>query len=99
MWRRERQWSDLAIARTTPILLGLFSIVIIFAHHLQTTFTWKVRQTIWYSKSLPTLSDTFALVRRYCWAGTFSTSSDSAQMVKVPIALFARLMDLAVYAA
>jgi hypothetical protein len=23
----QRQWSDLAIARTTPVLLGLFSIV------------------------------------------------------------------------
>mgnify|MGYP003378460597 CR=1 FL=1 len=29
----QRQWSDLAIARTTPVLLGLFSLVTLFAHH------------------------------------------------------------------
>ncbi len=29
----QRQWSDLAIVRTTPALLGLFSLVTIFAHH------------------------------------------------------------------
>jgi hypothetical protein len=28
----QRQWSDLAIARTTPILLGLFSMVTLMAH-------------------------------------------------------------------
>jgi len=30
----QRQWSDLAIARTTPILFGLFSIVTLAAHEL-----------------------------------------------------------------
>ena len=61
----QRQWSDLAIARTTPTLLGLFSFVTILAHHLQANFSWKVRQTIWYSKPLPTFSDALALVRRF----------------------------------
>ena len=28
----QRQWSDLAIRRTTPALLGLFSVVTLFAH-------------------------------------------------------------------
>lgn len=95
----QRQWSDLAIARTTPILLGLFSLVTILANHLQANFSWKTRQTIWYSKSLPTFSDALALVRRFFWAGTFSTSSESTEIVKVPRALFERLRDIAVYAA
>ncbi|MBX0326669.1 hypothetical protein K2Z83_03095 [Oscillochloris sp. ZM17-4] len=30
----QRQWSDLAILRTTPVLLGLFSLVTLFAHQL-----------------------------------------------------------------
>jgi hypothetical protein len=30
----QRQWNDLAIERTTPILLGLFSLVTLLAHHL-----------------------------------------------------------------
>lgn len=35
----QRQWSDLAIARTTPLILGLFSLVTLLAHHLQANFT------------------------------------------------------------
>lgn len=95
----QRQWSDLAIARTTPALLGLFSLVTILAHHLQANFSLTVRQTIWYSKSLPTFSDALALVRRFLWASTFSMSSEPTEMIKVPRALFERLRDIAVYAA
>ena len=42
----QRQWSDLAIAklaegiaRTTPLILGLFSLVTLLDHHLQASFT------------------------------------------------------------
>ena len=31
----QRQWSDLAIERTTPCLLGLFSLVVLLTHKLQ----------------------------------------------------------------
>jgi predicted XRE-type DNA-binding protein len=47
----QRQWSDLAIARTTPLILGLFSLVTLLAHHLQANFTWTTRQKSWYVKS------------------------------------------------
>jgi hypothetical protein len=95
----QRQWSDLAIARTTPVLLGLFSLVTILTNHLQANFSWKLKQTIWYSKPLPTFSDALALVRRFLWASTFSASSDSTEMIKVPRLLFECLRDIAVYAA
>jgi hypothetical protein len=95
----QRQWSDLAIARTTPILLGLFSLVVVLAHHLQGHFSLKVQRTIWYSKQLPTFSDALALVRRFFWSRTFSMSSEPTEVVKVPRALFERLRDIAVYAA
>jgi hypothetical protein len=95
----QRQWSDLAIARTTPLILGLFSLVTLLAHHLQANFTWTTRQTSWYSKPLPTFSDALALVRRFLWASTFSISSKSTDMIKVPRSLFNRLRDIALYAA
>ena len=95
----QRQWSDLAIARTTPLILGLFSLVTLLAHHLQTDFTWTTRQKNWYVKSLPTFSDALALVRRFLWASTFSMSSNPADIIKVPRPLFNRLRDLAIYAA
>ncbi|MDJ0594673.1 MAG: hypothetical protein QNJ72_32645 [Pleurocapsa sp. MO_226.B13] len=67
----QRQWSDLAIARTTPLILGLFSLVTLLAHHLQANFTWTTRQKSWYVKSLPTFSDALALVRRFLWEEHF----------------------------
>src|SRR5260370_10187454 len=40
----QRQWADLAILRTTPALLGLFSLVTIFAHHFLDGQSFPVRQ-------------------------------------------------------
>lgn len=56
----QRQWSDLALLRTTPALLGLFSLVTIFAHLLLDKQPFPVRQAAWYTKALPTFSDTLA---------------------------------------
>lgn len=95
----QRQWSDLALARTTPVILGLFSVVTLLTHHLQANFTWRIRQKSWYVKSLPTFSDALALVRRFLWASTFSISSQSTDIIKVPRPLFDRLRDIAIYAA
>ena len=59
----QRQWSDLAILRTTPALLGLFSLVTVFAHQLLQGQPLPVRQAAWYAKTLPTFADTLAFVR------------------------------------
>jgi len=71
----QRQWSDKAIARTTPIVMGLFSFVTVLAHDLFTRFGIPVHSTRWYSKTLPTFSDALALVRTHLWTYlTFHTS-------------------------
>jgi hypothetical protein len=96
----QRQWSDLAILRTTPVLLGLFSLVTLFAHHLLQGRELPVRQAAWYSKALPTFSDTLAFVRQHLWPASISWMSPAeADMVKIPKALFARLTDALAYAA
>ena len=59
-----RQWSDPAIARTTPALLGLFSLITLRAHNLYVRGTSAPRTESWYSKPLPTFSDALARVRR-----------------------------------
>lgn len=66
----QRQWSDKAIARTTPVLLGLYSIVTLWAQHLMTAQTLPVRCSAWYTKECATFSDTLALVRRHLWPQT-----------------------------
>jgi len=63
----QRQWSDKAIARTTPVLLGLFSWVTLLAHQSQLKGAMPVRQAAWYVKPAPTFSDAIALVRSQIW--------------------------------
>jgi hypothetical protein len=90
----QRQWSDLAILRTTPALLGLFSLITIFAHQLLGDQSFPVRQAAWYTKALPTFSDTLALVRQHLWPVSFSSlSSSSPDMIEIPRSLFERMID------
>jgi len=63
----QRQWSDLAIARTTPCLLGLFSLVTLLATRLSPGARLAAAATAWYRKPRPTFSDTLAAVRRQFW--------------------------------
>jgi DDE superfamily endonuclease len=96
----QRQWSDLAIVRTTPTLLGLFSLVTIFAQQLLDGQAFPVRQAAWYTKTLPTFSDTLAFVRQHLWPSTFfCMSSSEHDVVQIPRALFDRLVDTLAFAA
>ena len=96
----QRQWADLAILRTTPALLGLFSLVTIFAHHLLDGHSFPVRQAAWYSKALPTFSDTLAFVRQHLWPSAFfSVSSREGDTVQIPRALFDRFVETLAFAA
>jgi hypothetical protein len=96
----QRQWSDLAIVRTTPALLGLFSLVTIFAHQLLGEQSFPVRQAAWYAKALPTFSDTLAFVRQHLWSSCFFASSSSQhEVIEIPRALFDRLVDTLAFTA
>jgi hypothetical protein len=93
------QWSAKALARTTPALLALYSVVTLMAAHLLGPNTMPVRTAAWYRKEQPTFSDTIALVRRCLWSHChFSTSGTEAEVVKIPRALFERLTDALCYA-
>ncbi len=96
----QRQWSDLAIRRTTPALLGLFSLVTLFAHHRMTQAAGAFRRAAWYYKTHPTFADALALVRRELWASaTFYGSPAQSDTIKVPRAYLERLTDALCYAA
>ena len=84
----QRQWSDKAIARTTPCLLGLFSIVTLLAARLGCRARLQVSAAAWYSKQRPTFSDTLAAVRRQFWCEQgLITSRRSAEPTKLRPAL------------
>jgi DDE superfamily endonuclease len=63
----QRQWADRAIARTTPCLLALFSIVTLLAARLDRRARSAVCTDAWYRKPQPTFADTLAAVRRQFW--------------------------------
>jgi hypothetical protein len=95
----QRQWSDNAIARTTPVLLGLFSWITLAAHLLVERAQLSVRQAAWYVKERPTFSDALSAVRQQLWfpATIFSMSSPEPEMVQIPRPLFDRLVDTVCY--
>jgi hypothetical protein len=96
----QRQWSDLAILRTTPALLGLFSLVTLVAHARLDGQPLPVRQAAWYAKTAPTCSDTLAVVRQLLWPVTVSSTSPSSdEVIEIPRDLFDRLTDTLAFAA
>jgi hypothetical protein len=96
----QRQWNDRAIARTTPALLSLFSLVTLLAQRLLDGGACPTRTAAWYAKAQPTFSDTLALVRRYLWTHTdFPLSPQPEDRPAIPAALAHHLADLLAYAA
>ena len=96
----QRQWNDRAIARTTPALLSLDSIMTLTAHLLHEKGVTWVRSTAWYGKTRPTCADVIALVRRQLWNHIhFSTSQQETDMIKIPRALLERFTEALCYAA
>jgi DDE superfamily endonuclease len=96
----QRQWSDLAIRRTTPALLGLFSLIALLVDRQMRRAVGVVRQAAWYHKRDPTFADALALVRKELWAHeTFCGSPSETDTVKVPRAFVERLTDAVCYAA
>jgi DDE superfamily endonuclease len=89
----QRQWNDLAIARTTPCLLALFSVVTLLADRLVRHGTLPLVQDAWYRKPRPTFADALATVRQYYWSQAgFRVSRRKDQRGKLPRALRECLM-------
>ena len=95
----QRQWSDLAILRTTPALLGLFSLVTLLAHQQVPSEKLSVRQAAWYVKVQPTFSDALASVRRELWGhALFCMCSVKTDVEKLPQAFMERFAETLCYA-
>jgi hypothetical protein len=96
----QRQWSDQAIVRTTPCLLGLFSLITVMAHQLQAHGRLPVAQSAWYAKTRPTFSDALAGVRMVLWRHPgFSMSDQQTETLKIPRPVFERLTSTLAHAA
>lgn len=94
----QRQWSDLAIERSTPMLFGLYSLVALFGHALHPDGCIPVAQAAWYHKHTPTFHDVLAAVRQHFWGhGPFSTTPADPDVVLVPRATLDRLTKAVCY--
>ena len=92
----QRQWSDLAILRTTPALLALFSLVTLWANELAAERGPLVECVRWYRKSLPTFSDALAVVRHELWTTQlFATSPPTGTTQNASADLINRLLLIA----
>ena len=96
----QRQWSDLAIARTAPALFGMFSIVVLIALELLKSKTMTILTCAWYKKSDATFSDVIALVRRHIWySRNYNKSLNVPDSTYFQGNLLETLLDLVCYAA
>jgi hypothetical protein len=90
----QRQWSDLAIARTTPALMGLFSLACLMALRLVEKGAMPVRQSAWYRKPDATFSDVLAFVRRAIWGRKYFVNSNPGnERVELTLSDFESLLD------
>jgi hypothetical protein len=87
----QRQWSDRAIERSTPLLFGLYSLVVLFGRALHPDGQIPIAQAAWYRKQTATFRDVLAVVRRQLWnQETFCTSPTDPAVVLVPRATLDR---------
>ena len=98
----QRQWTTRAVGRTTPCLLGLFSVVVLMAHAAHPD-RLPTRQAAWYPKPEATFSDALAAVRRHLWASYANQNSPAPPgaplLANPPPQLLSFLVDAACYAA
>ncbi len=96
----QRQWNERAILRTTPALMGLFSLVTMCAHEQAGPTGISIRQAAWYRKDQPTFADALAVVRRQAWACTISSMSGAqSDIQKLQHSVLEQLIETLCYAA
>jgi DDE superfamily endonuclease len=94
----QRQWSDLAIERSTPCLFGLYTLVVLMARALYPTGEVPVRTSAWYSKSEATFSDVLAAVRHHLWSAiSFEKSASAADYMIISRSDYNRLLQAVCY--
>lgn len=95
----QRQWSDKAIARTTPALLGLYSLIALWACDLLTSSTMPYAAA-WYRKTNLTYTDAIGAVRLALWVGDIcSHSPPHRDRQKIPPDRLVRMAEALCFAA
>ncbi|HEY0785481.1 MAG TPA: transposase [Acidobacteriaceae bacterium] len=94
----QRQWSDPAIFRTTPILLGLYSVVTLYVHQNAERLDLSPRRAAWYSKPAATFADAIARLRQHLWFERIATSAAGTDITEPISPTIQRIIEAACYA-
>ena len=94
----QRQWSDPAIFRTTPLLLGLYSGVALYVHQHGERLALSPRRAAWYPKPAATFADALARLRQHLWFEHVVTSAGKADITEPIPPEVRRLIETACYA-
>ena len=96
----QRQWSDLALRHTTPALLGLVSLVTLFAQAFLRGQSLRCARPPGTRRAGRPSPISLAFVRQQVWPSTvFSTSPSAAEIVGIPRAVFRPAADTLAFAA
>ena len=94
----QRQWSDPALFRTTPLLLGLYSLVALYVRENAERLALSPRRAAWYPKPAATFADALARLRHHLWFEHLVTSVGEAEMPDPVRPEVQRLIKTACYA-
>ena len=95
----QRQWSDQAIARTTPLLMALLSILVLVAVKMHETKKLVVQETTsWYDKKGElTLADILMVIRRSIWVKMYFSISKNHEENTDSLKLTEKNANLLIY--
>jgi hypothetical protein len=89
-----RPWNAQAIARTTLALLGLVSMITLWAGQGAQEHARPIRQAVWSRQVQPTVAAAMAVVRQHVWISTHvDLLPAKPDMVKIPSTLLNRLTE------
>jgi DDE superfamily endonuclease len=94
----QRQWSDLAIFRTMPLLLGLYTAVTLYVHQHAERLALSPRRAAWYPKPAPTFADALARVRHHLWFERIVTSAAGTDITEPINPAVQRILEAVCYA-
>jgi hypothetical protein len=90
----QRQWSDLAMLRTTPALLGLYTLWALGLMNAPNTAV-RTHTAAWHQKTQPTFSDAIDAVGCLLWTPKdVSMSRQQTESVVTPIQLLKRFVEM-----
>ena len=94
----QRQWSDPAVFRTTPLLLGLYTAVTLYVHHNAARLALSPWRAAWYPKPAPTFADALARLRQHLWFERLVTSGAGADVTEPLPPAVQGILEAACYA-